>query len=48
MKKQLIKHFADKFGLLAILFILTKSGDYGFYTDGKRCISFLAVCGILA
>ena len=40
MKKQLIKHFADKLVSFGYVVYIAKSGDYGFYTDGKRCISF--------
>ena len=40
MKKQLIKYFADKLVSFGYTVYIAKSGDYGFYTDGKRCISF--------
>ena len=40
MKKQLIKHFADKLVSFGYTVYIAKTGDYGFYTDGVRCICF--------
>ena len=40
MKKQLVKHFADKLVSFGYTVYIAKSGTYGFYTDGKRCVSF--------
>ena len=40
MKKQLVKHFANKLVSFGYTVYIAKSGTYGFYTDGKRCISF--------
>ena len=40
MKKQLVKHFADKIVSFGYTVYIAKSGTYGFYTDGKRCVSF--------
>lgn len=40
MKKQLVKYFANKLVSFGYTVYIAKSGEYGFYTDGNRCISF--------
>jgi hypothetical protein len=40
MKKQLIKQMADKLQSFGYDVYLSKSGDYGFYSDGARVVSF--------
>ena len=40
MKKQLVKYFANKLVSFGYTVYIAKSDDYGFYTDGERCISF--------
>ena len=40
MKKQLIQHIAKKLDSFGYQVYLSKDGQYGFYTDGRRVISF--------
>ena len=45
MKKQLVKHFANKLVSFGYVVYLSGSGEYGFYTDGNRCVSFGGMWG---
>ena len=40
MKKEIIKQIADKLHSFGYDVYLSKSGDYGFYSDGERVVSF--------
>ena len=40
MKKELIAHIARQLHSYGYTVYLAKSGEYGFYTDGKRVVSF--------
>ena len=40
MKKELIKNIAEKLNSFGYTVYLSKDGAHGFYTDGKRCVSF--------
>lgn len=40
MKKELVKAIADALISYGYKVYLSKSGDYGFYTDGNRVVSF--------
>jgi hypothetical protein len=40
MKKQLIKQVAQSLKSYGFTVYLDRTGHYGFYTDGKRCVSF--------
>jgi hypothetical protein len=40
MKKQLIQEFAASLHSFGYRVYISKNGEYGFYTDGKRVVSF--------